>query len=123
MLAAVCWRAAACDSVRRDRSAFPVAISWVAVAMVALPSRTDDTVSNRPSRIAESARISLPISSCPPAAIGCVRSPFEIAEQACNAFASGTEIAFCKPRAHSAAITMPSSISAADTKLMFLSVC
>ncbi len=74
MLEAVCTSAAACCSVRCDRSVLPAAISVAPTLMFSVPWRTRETISMRPVCIVCSACSRLPWSS-PRSATCAVRSP------------------------------------------------
>ncbi|CAJ4955989.1 Uncharacterised protein [Burkholderia pseudomallei] len=81
MLDAVCSSAAACSSVREDRSMLPAAICRAAVAIDSLPTRTARTVPARLACIFASPSSSRPISSRRSTTIGRRSSPAAIASK------------------------------------------
>ncbi|CAJ2759683.1 Uncharacterised protein [Burkholderia pseudomallei] len=81
MLDAVCSSAAACSSVREDRSMLPAAICRAAVAIDSLPTRTARTVPTRLACIFASPSSSRPISSRRSTTIGRRSSPAAIASK------------------------------------------
>ncbi|MOA01634.1 hypothetical protein D3C78_1210540 [compost metagenome] len=90
--ATVSCRLLAVCSVRADRSWLPEAISWLAVAILPLASRTWRTIAPRPFCISSSARCRSATSSRPSISARCDRSPCAIASALWRARSRGRQI-------------------------------
>jgi len=108
--ATVCCRLLAVCSVRADRSPLPTAISWLAVAMLPLASRTRPTMRFRLSCMAFSAFCRSDTSSLPTTSSCSVRLPLAMASARRLASVSGRQID-----------TMFSRVSGATTKVVITS--
>ena len=86
-----CTFAAVC-SVRLERSWLPEAISWLAVAMLSLESRTCATIEPSPACMPTRARCRSATSSLPCTRMDCERSPPAMAFAASRASSSGWQI-------------------------------
>ncbi|KGS55997.1 hypothetical protein X949_4625 [Burkholderia pseudomallei MSHR5609] len=111
MLAAVCCSAAACSSVRCDRSVLPAAIWRVAVAIDSEPSVTLRTVSDRLRCIVVRPLTSSAISSCDVQRSSPVRSPSDRRRRCPRMRTSGCVIAKCRPIAQPRHAARPNTIS------------
>ena len=108
----VCSSAAACSSVRADKSVLPAAIWPVAVAMASLPERTCTTVRPKLSFMSRSACSNSLVSSLPVTSMRLLKSPLATVRASTTARRSGSVMERVMPNDKTRPTTRPTAPSA-----------